>query len=190
MSSGNHLEMARLLEYWLGELDAEAESLAEDHLFACDDCGARLDEVIALASGIRAQFESGNVHAFVSEEFIQRLIGQGLRVREYRIPVNGSVNCCVFPDDQMVFARLEAPLHGVSRLDAVEEGSGEKARVFEDIPFDAKRGAAFLVPKTAALRKMPAHRACVRLIAVRDGARDVIGDYTFLHSPPTSPASS
>ena len=186
----SHLELEQLIAYWLGELDPDAESAADDHLFGCDECGARLDEVIALASGIRAQFESGNVHAFVSEEFIQRLIRQGLRVREYRIPVNGSVNCCVFPDDQMVFARLEAPLHGVSRLDAIEEGSGEKARVFEDIPFDAKRGAAFLVPKTAALRKMPAHRACVRLIAVRESGCDVVGEYTFLHAPPTSRASS
>lgn len=42
-----------------------------------------------------------------------------MRIREYRLPPNGSVNCTVAPDDELLVTRLEAPLEGVERLDAV-----------------------------------------------------------------------
>jgi len=35
-----------------------------------------------------------------------------VRLREYRVPRNGSVNCSVAPEDEMVIARLDVPLGG------------------------------------------------------------------------------
>src|SRR4051812_20104442 len=45
MSGDIHFDAGTLTEYWLGTLPKPEEELIEEHLFACDECGARLDEV-------------------------------------------------------------------------------------------------------------------------------------------------
>lgn len=181
MTCPHLIEFGTLVEYWLGELDEGAERPIEEHLLGCDACGARLDEIISLSSGIREAFERGAVHAFVTEGFVQGLARRGVRLREYSVPRNGSINCTVHPEDQLLVARLEAPLEGVSRVDAIRGGDAP-AHVFRDIPFDPRSGAVVLTPKIAVLRGMPSHCAQVRLVAVEGDTQRVIGDYTFMHS--------
>jgi len=180
MSCLHPIEFATLTKYWLGEVDDAAEARIEEHLLGCDACGARLDEIISLSSGIREAFERGTVHAFLTEAFVQDLARRGVRLREYSVPRNGSVNCTVLPEDQLLVARLEAPLEGVTRVDAIRGGDAP-AHVFRDIPFDPRAGAVVLSPKIAAIRGMPAHSAQVRLVAVEGNTERVIGDYTFIH---------
>lgn len=43
-----------LVSYWAGDLPAEEESTAETHLMSCARCTSELQQVIALAQGIRA----------------------------------------------------------------------------------------------------------------------------------------
>jgi anti-sigma factor RsiW len=43
------LDATLLADYWLAALAKHEEEAVEQHLFACDECGARLREVIALA---------------------------------------------------------------------------------------------------------------------------------------------
>ena len=179
MNARDHADGSALVEYWLGELSPGDEAALDEHLLGCDACGARLDEFIALAGSVRDLFDSGRVHAFLSEDFVRRLGGLGVRVREYKVERNGSVNCTVMPEDQLLVARLEAPLDGVTRLDAIVEGP---AGVFRDIPFDAARGVVMLVPRMASLREMPTHVAQVRLVAVDSHGERVLGEYTFSHS--------
>ena len=181
MISPHPLEFGVLLEYWLGELDADAEARIDEHLLGCDACGARLDEIVSLASGVREAFAGGFVHAFVTEAFVQSLARRGVRLAEYNLPRDGSVNCTVHPEDQLLVARLEAPLEGVSRIDAILGGDAP-AHVFRDIPFDPRGGAVVLTPSIAAIRSMPSHRAVVRLVAMEERGERVIGDYTFIHS--------
>jgi putative zinc finger protein len=182
MSCRRPIELASLVEYWLGELDEAAEARIDEHLLGCDPCGARLDELAALGAGIRAAFEGGSVHVFVTEDFVRGLAERGLRVREYRVARNGSVNCTVAPQDQLIVSRLEVPLEGVSRLDATAEGP-QGSHVFHDVPFDPRTGAVMFTPVTETIRRMPAHRFHVRLVAVDGQAERVIGDYTFNHTP-------
>ena len=181
MTCRHPIEFATLTEYWLGEVDEADEAPIEEHLLDCDACGARLDEIVSLSSGIREAFERGAVHVFVTEGFVQGLARCGVRLREYSVPRNGSVNCTVHPEDQLLVARLEAPLEGVSRVDAIRGGDAQ-AHVFRDIPFDPRSGAVFLTPKITVLRGMPSHCAQVRLVAVEGNSERVIGDYTFMHS--------
>ena len=181
MTSPHPLEFGALVEYWLGELDSDAEARIDEHLLGCDACGARLDEIVSLSSGVREAFRGGAVHAFVSEAFVQCLARRGVRLAEYNLPRNGSVNCTVHPQDELLVARLEAPLEGVSRIDAIL-GGDVPAHVFRDIPFDPRAGAVVLTPSIAAIRAMPSHRALVRLVAVEAGVERVIGDYTFIHT--------
>ncbi|MBI4194220.1 MAG: zf-HC2 domain-containing protein [Betaproteobacteria bacterium] len=177
------IALAALIEYWLGELDDTAEARIDEHLLGCGECSKRLAELVGLARGIRAAFREGAVRAFVADAFVKDLAEQGVRLREYRVARNGSVNCTVAPEDDMLVARLEAPLAGVSRLDAIVYPSTDAAaEVFHDIPFNAASGEVVLTPNTARLRLMPSHQHRVRLVAVDAGGERVVGDYTFHHT--------
>jgi hypothetical protein len=48
------IESDVLMDYWLAILSPEIEEAVEEHLFACDACGGRLREAIAVAESLRA----------------------------------------------------------------------------------------------------------------------------------------
>jgi hypothetical protein len=178
------IELPALLAYWLGELDAESEARTEEHLLGCAACSRRLEELATLADGVRALTREGVVHAVVSDVFVRRLIEHGVRVREYRVPRNGSVNCTVEPEDEVVISRLEAPLGGIQRLDMVEigpEGRGQ-ARL-EDVPFSVTGDGVAIAQSVDRLRALPASTLRVRLLAVDERGERVIGEYMFNHTP-------
>ncbi|MGE5171512.1 MAG: anti-sigma factor family protein [Rudaea sp.] len=176
------LDDEALVDYWLGELDEDGETPIELHLLGCEECSARLAEIVALGDGIRAALEGGAVRMFVTAAFVRNVARRGLQVREYRVPRNGSVNCSVAPEDELLVAHLEAPLGGVERLDAIAYVDDEKTDVYHDIPFDAASGEVVAASKIAQVRTLPSHVQRIRLVAVgRDGER-VIGDYTFNHT--------
>ena len=175
--------LARLLDYWLDELPADATEGIDEHLLGCAACSAELGELVALGGAVREALRRGTVHAFLTDPFIRRLAEGGRRVCEYRVPHNGSVNCAVAPDDDLLAAHLEAPLAGVSRVDAFATDSLDPTEhAFRDIPFDAARGEVLLVPNLAALRGMPSHRFQVRLVSVDAAGERAIGEYTFNHT--------
>lgn len=180
-----HLPLDVLLAHWLHDSDAAATDAIDEHLMRCDACGHALDELIALGAGVRVAFRNGAVTAMMSRAFVERLARQGLRVREYRLPHNGSVNCTVAPDDDLLVARLEAPLEGVRRLDAVVQLSlepGAEHRMV-DVPFDAPSGEVLYVPRVAAVKRMPANTLQVTLLAVEGAGSREVGRYTFRHEP-------
>lgn len=170
---------SELVDYWFGEREDPA---LEEHLFECEQCTARLEELAALGEGIRKAFRRGALHAVLSREFVERLKREGLRLREYRVPAGGSVNCTLTAQDDFVFSRLEAPLAGVERLDLVVSGPLGEATL-EDIPFDPAAGEVLFCPSAAALRAMPAHTKRMRLVAVEAGGPRTLGEYTFVHTP-------
>jgi hypothetical protein len=181
-----HLSVDALLDYWLRDsAPATAVDAVDEHLMQCDACGQALDELIALGDGVRSAFRAGAVSAVTTSAFVQRLASQGMRVREYRLPVNGSVNCTVAPDDDLLVSCLEAPLEGVQRLDAVTEWSLEPGveHRLEDVPFDPQAGEVLYLPKIAAVKDLPENILRVRLLAVEAGGDREIGRYAFFHRP-------
>ena len=171
-----HADFATLVAYWLGELDEAHEAALEEHYLGCAVCSATLAEVEALAEGVRRGM--GRVDSVLTSRFIEQLQSSGLRIREYRVPLNGSVNCTVAPEDQLLLSRLQAPLGGLDRVDLIV---GEQR--LEDIPFDAASGEVVVVPSLARVRAMPAQTEVMRLVAVEAGGERVIGEYTFNHTP-------
>ena len=111
-AASNHASTDVLLDYWLHDTDPATTDALDEHLMQCDECGQALDDLIALGDGVRAAFRAGAVSGVTSDAFLQRLVAQGLRVREYRLSHNGSVNCTVAPEDELLVAHLEAPLAG------------------------------------------------------------------------------
>ena len=171
-----------LVAYWLGELDERAEASLESHLLACGDCSERLAGIVALADGLRRSVDEGAVRMFVTSAFVKDAARRGMRIREYRVPCNGSVHCSVAPEDDLLVARLEAPLAGVERVDAITYIDEAQVEVFRDIPFDAASGEVVSVPKLAHVRTLPSHVRRVRLLSVDNNGERVIGDYTFNHT--------
>ncbi len=178
------LAFAELVEYWLGELDEAAEARVDEHLLDCGECSGNLQSLVGLAGGIRTLVRQGAVHAVLTDAFLARLAGQGLRLREYRVPCNGSVHCTVAPDDDVLVSRLEAPLTGVEQVDAVllnfDEIGQQRLR---DIPFNRATGEVVFTPGTESIRAAGAHTARVQLFAVDRQSERLIGEYTFIHTP-------
>jgi hypothetical protein len=181
----NHPSLATLLDYWLHDSDAATTDAVDEHLMQCDACGQTLDGLVALGDGVRAAFRAGAVATVTGGDFVQRLAAQGLKVREYRLPHNGSVNCTVAPEDELLVSHLEAPLQGVERLDVLAQLSFEPdvQHRLHDIPFDPQAGGVVYVPKLTEVRRLPAHTLQVTLLAVAPGSMRELGRYTFRHRP-------
>lgn len=178
------LEWSTLLAYWLDELGADDQAGIEDHYLGCAACSGRLEQLTALARGVRALVGTGAVSAVLDDRFVRRLAEWGLQVREYRVPRNGSVNCTVGPEDHLVVSRLEAPLADVSRLDLVYLGGADgPAMRHEDIPFVAQSGAVVVATPIAELRALPETTVRLRLLAVETNGERTVGEYTFHHTP-------
>lgn len=178
-----HPDWDTLVDYWLGDTDAAATEAIDEHLMHCDACGPAFDEVVSLSRGVRDAFAHGAVTSMLTAAFVERLRAAGRRVREYRVPLNGSVFCSVTPEDDVLVSRLSAPLQGVTRLDAVFTLSltpGHEERR-QDVPFDAAAGEVLFMPKLGELRKHPTHDLVVRLLAVDAAGERELGHYTFHH---------
>jgi hypothetical protein len=178
---------ATLLEYWLGELDDAQESRLDEHLLGCGHCSAQLQSLVDLGGEIRAAMREGAIQVVLPDAFVKQLAARGLRLREYRVPHNGSVHCTVAPDDDLLITRLDAPLAGVERLDVerVGEGAGFVERL-RDVPFDAAAGEVVLTSRMEQIRALPALTLRMRLLAVAPAGERLIGEYTFHHAPYSS----
>jgi hypothetical protein len=180
-----HPSIEQLLAYWLDDVDAATIDAIDAHLMQCDDCGQALDAVLALGDAVREALRAGEVKMMASDAFVQRLQARGLKVREYRLPHNGSVDCTVAPDDQLLVARLEAPLHGVEQLDLLVQLSTEPGvrQHLHDEPFDPQAGAVLHIANLADVRRLPAHTMQLTLLAAAPGDTREVGRYTFNHRP-------
>lgn len=176
------IALATLLEYWLGELDEASEARVEEHFLGCDECSENLQSVVELAGGLRALVREGTAHAVLTDGFVARAAAQGFRLREYRVPCNGSVHCTVAPDDDFLITRLEAPLGAVEQLDLVFLGEATQHRL-RDVPFDRATGEVVLTLGIANIRDADAHTARFQLLAVDRNSERLIGEYTFNHTP-------
>lgn len=183
MSCNEPIGFDTLAAYYLGELPPQRETLIEEHLFACAHCTGQLEEIAALAAGVRAAVKEGRISLVASSPFVEAMKRAGLSLREYRLDPGGSVNCTIRADDDAVVSRLHAPLAGVQRLDVVSISSGEAEVRLTDIPFDAQTGEVLMIPSAAWLKTMPAFAMHLRLIAVGEKGEQPIGEYLFNHSP-------
>jgi hypothetical protein len=177
-----HPGLPRLLDYWFGDLDPVETDRVDEHLFGCDACGALVEDIAALGRGTREAFAAGSLASVASPRFVEQLVAQGRRVRQYVVPCNGSVNCSVAPDDDVLVGRMQVALQGVQRLDmAADFDFGGETVWLRDVPFDAASGEVVLLPAPAAVRQMPAHVMRVRLLAVEAAGARELGHYSFHH---------
>ena len=176
-----------LVAYWLGELPAPGEAAVEEHFFGCAYCTRRLEHLTALAFGVRTAMRTGAMPAAITSPLLAFMRQQGMRIREYVLAPGERVNCTIRAEDDAVVSRLQVPLAGVKRVDALQSldlGEGRvQQRRLEDVPFDPVAGEVLSLPSATELKKMPAHTFRVQLVAVDETGERPLGDYTFAHTP-------
>jgi hypothetical protein len=159
------------------------EDAVEEHLLDCDECGARLLEVIALADGIRKVAREGSLQMVVSDTFLKRAAQEGLRVREYAPPAGGSVECTVTAEDNLLIGRLSANLSGVNQVDLCicDERGVEQLRL-PDIPVRSGAGGVILQESITFAKAAPTSTMIMRLVTLDAGGERLLGEYTFNHT--------
>jgi Putative zinc-finger len=180
----NPIDAAVLADYWLAALSKAEEEDVEEHLFTCDECGARLQEVIALAEGVRKVAREGSLRMVVSDSFLKRAAEEGLRIREYAPPAGGGVQCTVTAEDDFLVARLAANLTGANRVDLClcDERGVEQLRL-PDIPVHAGASDVFYQESITWAKAMPTSTLIARLVAFdAEGGERLLGEYTFNHT--------
>jgi hypothetical protein len=177
------LDLATLVDYWFGDLDGRELDSVEEHLLECDACGSVLRSLVATGDGVRRLAQQGAFQMVISPSFLETASRQGLRVREYRVPAGGQVECTVTADDDLLVSYLEGDFRGVSRLDlVVQVEDGPEHRVF-DLPVSPSSEEVIVAQAMPAVRAMPSSTMRMRLLA-RDGDGDrLVGEYTFAHTP-------
>jgi len=184
MSCANPVDAAVLADYWLAALAKPEEEAAEQHLFACDECGARLREVIALAQGVRKLAGEGSLRMVVSDTFLRRAAEEGLRIREYAPPAGGSVDCTVTATDDILIGRLAANLTGARRVDlCICDERGVEQHRLANIPIAAGANSVVYQESMTFARAMPTGTMIARLVAFDEaGSERLLGEYTFNHT--------
>lgn len=184
MSCLKPLDAALLADYWLAVLPKSEEEAVEEHLFVCDECGARLQEAIALAEAIRNLARQGSLLMVVSDTFLRRIAEEGLHVREYAPPVGGSIACTVTSEDDFLIGRLNADLSGAKQVDLslCDERGMERLRL-ADIPFDSEASSVAFQQSITYAKAAPSETMIARLVTFdAAGGERMLGEYTFRHT--------
>jgi hypothetical protein len=178
------IDAAALADYWLAALTSSEEEAVEEHLLACDRCGARLGEVMALAEGVRNLAREGSLRMIVSDAFLNRAADDGLRVREYAPPPGGGVQCTVTAEDDILIGRLAANLSGAKRVDLsiCDERGVEQLRL-RDIPVHSGTSSVVYQESITFAKAAPTMKLVARLLGLDEaGGEHLLGEYTFNHT--------
>jgi hypothetical protein len=184
MNCSKPIDTAVLADYWFALLSDSEEGVVEEHLFACDPCGGRLREVIALAEGVRQLAREGTLNMVVSDAFLKRAAEQGMRIREYAPPAGGSVECTVTREDDLLIGRLAANLSNAKQVDlCICNAEGQEKVRLRDIPVHrAGSGVIYQYPIDYA-KAAPSEVIIARLVAVDESTGEqLLGEYTFNHT--------
>lgn len=173
---------ARLLSWWLDELDETAAGEIEEALFACEACASRLRDLLGLRDSVRDALRDSRFASVVTPDFVRRLRAAGLRLREYHLQPGASVPCTIAPSDDFVVSHLHAPLEGVRQVDLVYDDGRTQHRA-PHLAFDATANEVTVIPPVAMLRSLGAATHRMRLLAVTPSSERLLGEYTFNHEP-------
>jgi hypothetical protein len=178
------IDVAILMDYWLGTLPPADEEAIDEHLFACDRCGDRLRETIALAESLRSLARSGSLVVVLSDQFVKHAADTGQRVREYAVPPGKGVQCTVSVDDDLLVARLAAEMSGATRVDLSWcDAQGVELMRMADIPVRRDAGTVICQQSITMAKASPSNTLIARLLSVdREEGERLLGEYAFHHT--------
>jgi len=182
MTVCDRISLADLVEYRAGDLRGDEAEALEGHLFSCEACSRRAEEVDALAAGVSRACRGGRVHGFVTEGVLNRLGRDGVRVRSYALTPGDVVPCAVWADDEVMVLRLRGDFTGVREVTVVQRvGGSEISRASGLPPAPVPDELLFAVPAER-VRQLPATDIEVTLVGEGPGGVRRIGTYILRHA--------
>jgi len=170
-----------LTDYGAGELPEAEAAAIEEHLFVCADCGARAAEFDVLVRAIRPAVRSAAVGGLVTDEVLNRLAREGVRVRAYALSPGAVVPCAVWDDDDLMALRLRADFGGASEFTLSQRVAGtEVIRATGQVAASSHGEIIFAIP-AAWVRQLPVVEVEVLLTALENGQEHPVGSYTLVH---------
>jgi hypothetical protein len=160
------LGLADLTDYAAGELSEAEAAVIEAHLFTCPDCGARAEALDGLVRGIGAAVRSADVGGFVTDDILNRMARDGIRVRTFALSPGAVVPCAVWDDDEVMVLRLRGEFGGASEFTLSQRvGGTEVTRVTGEV--GGSRSEIVYATPAASIRQLPAVEVEVVLTAHR-----------------------
>ena len=180
---------ATLLDYWAGDiLDGDEMNRVEEHLFACADCSARLDQMATLGAGLATLVRQGRMSGFVSRAILNRLQRDGVRVRLFWLAPGETVPCAVFPGDDVIVTALRADFSGVETVTlSVTGGDDSPFGRYDDVPVSGPRGEVLWATPAALVQQLPSMRLELTLTST-GAAPTELGRYVLDHAAAEPPA--
>jgi hypothetical protein len=178
----DRLSFDDLTDYAAGELSAADAAALEDHLFSCPDCARRAADLEALARAVPPAVRSAGVGGFVTDDVLNRLARDGVRVRTFTLSPGALVPCAVWDDDELMAVRLRGDFGTEHELTLSERvGGTEVARETTPLPPDAHGDLIHVMP-AAMVRHLPEVNIEITLSTHEDGVERTIGTYTLVHA--------
>jgi anti-sigma factor RsiW len=177
----HRIALAELTDYAARDLP-EAEAAAfEEHLFSCADCAARAAEFDALIGAIRPAVRSAEVGGFVTDEVLNRLAREGVRMRTFTLAPGAVVPCAVWDDDELMALRLRADFGSAGEFTMSQRvGGNEVVRATGQIAVGTHGEIIYAMP-AAWVRQLPVVEVEVLLTAHENGEERTVGSYTLVH---------
>jgi len=180
-SGCDRIALTDLTDYVAGELsDADAVAI-EEHLFSCIDCAGRAAELDVLLRAIPTAVRSADAGGLVTDDILNRLARDGVRVRTFALSPGAIVACAVWEDDEVMVLRLRADLAGVSEVTMSQRIGGDEV-LRSTGPIAAGSHDEMIYALSAAwVRQLPVVNVEILLTAHESGDERRIASYTLVH---------
>jgi hypothetical protein len=175
------IALADLTDYAAGELPEADAAALEAHLFSCADCAARAADFDALLCAIPRAVCSAEVGGLVTDDVLNRLARDGVRVRTFTLAPGAVVPCAVWDDDELMVLRLRADFGGASDFTLSQSVAGtEVGRTTGQIAAGSHGEIAYAEP-AARVRELPPANLEILLTVHESGEERPVGRYTLVH---------
>jgi hypothetical protein len=174
------IDLEALTDYVAGELAAADAAAIEEHLFSCADCGVRAAAFDRLVRAVGPAARSAEIGGFVTDDILNKLARDGVRVRSFALAPGAVVPCAVWDDDELMVLRLRAEFEGVSEVTLSQRvGGAEVAR--ETGQVSGGQSEILYATPAALIRQLPAVDVQLVLTAQQENVERTIGTYTLVH---------
>jgi len=175
------IALADLIDYAAGELPEADAAAVEEHLFSCTDCSARASELDVLLRAIGPAVRSGEVGGFITDEVLNQLAREGMRVRHFSLSPGAVVPCAVWEDDELIAMRMRADFGDASEFTLTQRISGDEVVRATGQVVASPHGELIYAVSASWVRQLPAVDLEVVLSARKGGEDRPIGSYTLVH---------